>query len=343
MLEKIKFKEVKFSFNFSNLLTVVLLVSILIVPVFVRAEGVKKSQKLKVIGPCNMSGGTIFKPGQMAVAMKYLYFEKDQLYDGNDEVSGTYNGKYNREQKVMMLTVRRGISKKFDMRVSIPYYDKTLKRNAFVGKAKETTVKSTVSGIGDINVIGRYSLFSQRDNDPYSLAVGIGVKMPTGDSDKKNPEPFSKKLEYSGPGFQLGTGSWDPKFEIGFTKRYIRSRVDSHLMYTWGNEGDHGLEKGDVLKYDLGYTYAVSKKYDLELELNAVSADKSLNDNKTIEGSGGNTIFLTPGVHYKMQNNYNISLAIPIVVYRDLNADDSNKKYNLGEDYRVVVKMVHMF
>ncbi len=332
-----------FDFKFKRLLVVGLLVGIILMPTFVSAKDANGTEKLKVIGPCNMSGGTIFKPGKMAVAIKYLSFEKDHLYDGGDEISGIYNGKFNKEEDIIITGIRYGINKKYDIRLSIPYYRKTLKRHCYVNTPKQEVSEISNNGIGDITMMGRYSFLSQRENDPCSLAIGLGVKMPTGDCDKKNPLPFSKKFEYLGPGFQLGTGSWDPKVELGFTKRYLRSRFDSHFMYTWGNEGEHGLEKGDILKYSLGYTYAVSKKYDLQLELNGIKADKSFNNNEIMESSGGSTIFLTPGVHCKMKNNFNISVATPIVVHRDLNADSSNKKYSLGENCRFIVKMAHLF
>lgn len=341
MFEYIKNKKERV--NYKRLSVFLLITLVILSSAAVNAAGIDKIGKLKTIGPANMSSGTILQPGKMAIGIKYLSFSKDQLYAGENEISGNYNGKLEQEQDVVLTGIRYGINKKMDIRLNIPYYKKDLKRRCYVGSPKSDVIKTTNNGLGDINMMGRYSLLSQKKGDSCSLAVGLGMKIPTGDSDKKNPLPFSKKYEYLGPGFQLGTGSWDPKLELGFTKNYLRSRIDSHLMYTWGNQGKHGLEKGDVFKYNLAYSYALSKIYDLQLELNGIKADKSLNNNEIVTNSGGDTIFLTPGIHFKLKNNYNISVAVPITIYRDLNADAQAEKFALGEDYRVVIKASHLF
>lgn len=295
----------------------------------------------KPVGPGNMSTGTVFKPGQFALSLKYITFGKKSLYDGSDEKDGKYNGKYKRTQTVVKATVRYGFTENFDARLVVPYFDKSLYRYSAVGKPKEADHEDGNSGVGDIVLMGRYNLLSQKRGAPIFLSIGAGVKIPTGDSSKKNGKPFNKTYEYMGPGFQLGTGSWDPKIELGITKMFKRSRLDFHMMYTWGLEGDHGLRMGNKFKYDLGYTYAVNRLFDVELELNGVLAEKNENDGKTVENTGGHTVYITPGVHVKIQKGLHASLCVPIVVHRDLNSVPEEDKYGIGEDYQVVFKLAY--
>ena len=190
----------------------------------------------KPVGPVNMSTGTVFPKGKAAVSIKATFFQKNSLYDGSEKKDGDYNGKYERNQRSYQASLRYGLMDDFDVRVMVPYQEKSVYRRARTGTKKEDTYKDINSGIGDVVAMGRYALWSQRDGDPLSVAVGAGVKMPTGETSKKNRSPFDSSYEYMGPGFQMGTGSWDPKMELGATRMFGRHRLDSHVMYTWGSK-----------------------------------------------------------------------------------------------------------
>lgn len=304
-----------------------------------RISTLPNKKEPKPIAPINMSTGTVFKKGKLATSLKYIYFDKEDLYNGSSNVAGKYNGKYDRWQHTLQLGMRYGLFDDFDVRVMVPFHFRGVSRRSAVGKPAETERDDTNDGLGDIVLMGRYALLSQREGDPFSLAVGAGIKTPTGDSGKTNAEPFNKTYKYMGPGFQLGTGSWDPKFELGATYMFGRSRLDSHFLLTLPTEGDHGLRKGDNFKYNFGYGYALSDLLDLELEINGIYSDQNSNDGAIVKNTGGHTVYLTPGIHFKFGKGLNAGLAVPIVAYRDLNANEDADQYSIGEDFRVVFKL----
>lgn len=299
-----------------------------------------KKKPIKCIGPVNMSNGIVLPQGKVKANLKYIYTHKDNLYDGNDRQTGDYNGKYDMLSQVVKLTVRAGLFQNFEARAIVPYFDKQVKRKG--GKNLDGYTDS-VNGLGDVVLFGRYALMTQRSGDWLNLAVGVGLKMPTGDPDKKNQSPFSNTHEYMGPSFQLGSGSWDPKIELGATKFIGRSRVDAHVMATFPGDGAHDSRLGDKLTYDLGYGYALNRSFDLELEFNGVYQDSDWYDGDLAGNTGGNTIYLTPGVHWKISPRWHLSCGVPIVVFRDLNGvtavPESRSTYGLGEDFRVVVRL----
>ncbi len=303
------------------------------------------TKPIRCVGPVNMSNGVVLPPGKFATSLKYRYVHKNNLYDGSTRKTGNYNGKYDRVNQTMQLTVKAGIFRNFEMRVMAPFHIKQVKRKAGSPPSHKDT--DYLSGFGDVVVMGRYALFSQRYGDWCHLAIGAGVKMPTGDADHENVAPFSNQHEYMGPGGQLGTGSWDPKFEIGATKFVGRSRFDAHLMYTVPGAGAHGSRKGNQFKYDIGYGYALSRDFDVELELNGVDQQPHIYDGSKTVNTGGHTIYITPGVHWKLGENYHLSLGVPIVVYRDLNGQsrtpDARSSYCLGEDFQVVARIGFTF
>lgn len=299
------------------------------------------AKQIKCISPVNMSNGIVFPVGKVAVNVKYKYIHKDSLYDGNTKKNGSYGGKYDRVNQLWQLTARAGLFENFEARIMLPYWDKQVKRKP--GNLAKPWDTDSVSGIGDAVIMGRYALMTQRKGDWLNLALGAGLKVPTGDADHENGLPYSNQHKYIGPGGQLGTGSWDPKIELGATKFFGRSRVDAHMMYTITGSGAHDSRMGNQFKYDLGYGYALNKYFDLELELNGVDQKRHWFDGSADNATGGHTIFITPGVHWKITKNSHFSLGVPLVVYRDLNGYSSsperNSRFGLGEDYQIVSRI----
>ena len=303
------------------------------------------TKPVKCIGLVNMSNGLVLPKGRFAASVKHRYVHKDSLYDGGREKHGDYNGKYDRVNQSLQFTLKAGLFEDFEARVMVPFWDKQLKRKAGNPPAHADT--DSLTGLGDVVVMGRYALMRQNKGDWLNLAVGAGLKLPTGDADAKHAAPFSAGHTYLGPGGQLGTGSLDPKFELGATRFFGRSRLDAHFMYTMPGDGAHGSRKGNQFKYDFGYGYALNKHFDLELELNGVEQDKHWYDGNTAESTGGHTIFLTPGVHWKIMDSSHLSIGVPVVIYRDLNGyaatPERNSRFGLGEEYQVVTRLGFSF
>jgi hypothetical protein len=167
-----------------------------------------------------------------------------------------------------------------------------------------------------------------------NLAVGLGVQLPTGGTDKKDDNGCY-------PGFiQTGSGSFDPLFELGAHKVMGRHWVSSHLLYhltTKGEKGDQDFERPDTFKYNLGYAYALTKLLDLQAEINGVLKSKAELEGQKMVNTGGHVVYLTPGLHLKFNRQMHLGLGVPIPVYRDLNGEQ------LSEGFRVVTKLALKF
>jgi len=303
------------------------------------------TKPLKCIGLVNMSNGMVLPKGKVVASIKYRYVHKDSLYDGGSKKSGNYGGKHDRVNQSVQLTAKAGLFDRFEARIMVPFWDKQVDRKA--GNPPTSRGTDTLTGLGDVVLMGRYALMQQKSGDWLNLAFGAGLKLPTGDADGENDPPFSAAHKYLGPGGQLGTGSWDPKFELGATKFVGRSRFDAHFMYTLPGDGAHDSRKGNQFKYDFGYGYALNKYFDLELELNGVDQQRHWYDGSAARSTGGHTVFITPGVHWKITDSSHFSVGVPLVVYRDLNGysatPDRNSRYGLGEDFQVITRLGFSF
>ena len=171
--------------------------------------------------------------------------------------------------------------------------------------------------------------------DPFNLAVGVGLKMPTGTTDEEDDSGTCL------PGFlQTGSGSWDPIVELGAHKVVGRHWFSNYLMYRWTTEGELGerdFERPDVFKYNFAYAYALSSLFDLGVEFNGEVKGKSELDGQMQDNSGGHILYLTPGIHFKFHKGMHFDVCVPVYIYQDLNGTQ------LSEDYRMVAKLAMKF
>lgn len=323
---------------FISALATFILVCLCITPALAEPKkGCPKAKGPKPVGAVNSSNGSVYEKGQFGMIQKYTYIHQDQLFEGGDEVdykrlAKGQKGKkcYERTSHMYQVTFRAGLLENIDARVVVPYMSKNMKRESATKHFNDNK-----SGIGDVKLLSRYRIMSQKQKDPLNLAFGLGIKMPTGTTDEHDSKGVCL------PGYlQTGTGSWDPIFELGAHKVMGRHMVTSYFMYklsTEGELGDKDFEAPDVFKYNAGYMYALSNLFDIGLELNGEYKTKTELDDDKVENSGGHIIFLTPEIHCKLTRNVHLDVGVPIAVYRDLNGTQ------LSEDYRVVTKLAMKF
>lgn len=289
----------------------------------------------KPLTPVTMQDGNVFAPMQFALIGGYTYFDQHQIFTGASQDDPGF-GKRQRTTQAGQLTFRAGLPAGFEVLLTGTAWDKELERK----NAKGVTDESSISGLGDVQVMLRYQILAQKNGAPLSLAAGLGLEIPTGDCDHENS--FGTQ-PYYGPFLQLGTGAWNPKATISATRVFGRSRVDGQLMYTLGNEGEHHLEKGELFQYNLGYGYALNTHFTAGLALNGAHQEKNTQElSPGVVGkdpnSGCDLIFLGPELSCNLARwNTVLGLALPVAVYRDMEGTQP------AEDYRVVAKIAVRF
>ena len=295
----------------------------------------------KPTGQVNMSNGGVYAKGKLGIILKTKYFKKDDIYNGSDsrsDYTGSAPGTGCREQErwVTQLTIRYGLFDNMDVRVMVPYWQKNMVRG-MMKSGTLTQVDSSNDGFGDMVLMGRYKLMSQKKGNPFNLALGAGIKIPTGDTDELDDAKTNGSC--FGSGFQSGTGSWDPKVEIAANRMILNWRMDATVMATFPTEGDLDYEYGNKIQYNLGSSVAVSNWLDLQLEYNGIWKDNSEDNGDTVDSSGGHWGYITPGFHIKFSRKPNIHLdfGVPILVFKDLNGEQ------LAEDYQFVAKLAVKF
>jgi hypothetical protein len=322
---RMKMKD-SFTHVFGWALRLVVFGLILGVPFAAVAEDAIFSGSSKPGAVLNSGNGGVYDVGEYGVILKYLGAQLDDSYSGGDSVATSTPGVTEKSFDQYQVILRTGIYKNIDVRVIIPFLNKDTQRQTGSGDL----YSGDSEGIGDAKLIARYSLMAQKRKDPVNLAIGIGLKAPTGATD--NEDSSGTAVGY----LQTGTGSWDPVFEVGAHRVSGRHWLSSDLMYQMtseGRRGDSDYEAPDLLKFNLGYAFVVNPYFDVQLELNNEWRSKAELDGVTQDNTGGFISYVTPGAHLKCSSKASFDFGVAVPVYRDLNGSQ------LSEDYRIIGKM----
>ncbi len=287
------------------------------------------------------STGNVFPKGKSRFIIKHMLLSKDGAYNGNDEVVDSKKRKMDLD--VTHFLYRYGLGNGFDVRIASTYVQKKLNQTIPMGPMAGKNFNLKNSGMGDSRVIFRYELLNQKKGSPLFLALGAGVKLPTGSTNKSFSTPMGIKRANQTQTMQLGSGSFDYIAEIGATKLLPNSRIDAHMMYLFTTEGSNNYEFGDKFKWNIGYSYAINKYFDVQLELDGMHMAKDKSNGNSVDYSGGDFIYITPGIHIIPSKKYDISLGYSHMIHRDNNYDNSTNTAGLSEDHRLILRVGYNF
>jgi hypothetical protein len=153
---------------------------------------------------------------------------------------------YNENFNTAQIWARIPVMKSFQFSSLIPYH--------FHNREIETGGQS-ISGIGDITVLGMYTLF-QTHNDSmifvHNLQLGGGVKLPTGKFDEANYGSVN-------PSYQLGTGSWDYLLATEYSIKRKKFGLNALLNYVIKTENEKKYRFGNQFNYAGTFFYIHQK------------------------------------------------------------------------------------
>ncbi len=223
------------------------------------------------------------------------------------------------------------IPNKFIIIGKIPYIEKDRKIESGGGVERLSS-----AGFGDFSLSVKYLIYQKDALKQTTRAILIGgIKFPTGKDDKPGlPQPL-----------QIGSGSFD--YTAGFAATYVKGRfgINADLLYTLKTEANN-FEFGDTLRYDLAlgwrlipavYKTYPAKQLNLYLELNGLYSQKNEQGGTKLANSGGNTLFLSPGIQFIPGRTFLVEASFQIPIAEDLNGSQLETDYAFLVGFRWLI------
>jgi hypothetical protein len=285
-------------------------------------------------GSSTISGETL-KPGQFSLDLRFDYTEFEHVSRAEAERRAIESGGFDalRRSFVYTGTLSYGILDDLQVSATIGYYH----GEGFIdAEPSEDEPGEAESGIADpealtdlfLNV--KYRLLRGR---PGNLAIVGGVKFPTGRDDVRLNN--GESLE---PSSQPGTGAYDCQFGLAYS-RFLTSHLtmDASGLYTLRTRHD-GFKVGDRFDAGLALAYRLTEsirsfpQWSVFGEANYIwlgkddaGGEEGINNN-----SGGNTLYLTPGMRVRFNESASLTVAPSFPVWQDLNGDQIESQFKLA-------------
>jgi hypothetical protein len=256
-----------------------------------------------------------------------------------------------------------GVTNDFTVALRLPYVRRTGIREAVedeVTGALEVENFGPADGIGDLTLFGQYRFVNQNHTEVAAL---FGLKTPTG---KTND--LTAQGELFDAEFQPGSGSWDPLLGFAWTHHEGKWSYDANVLYTLTTTGTQNTDLGDRFQYNFAISYRLSSlgsgehpmfhgaehheegdnghhehgdesagpSLDLVLELNGEWHAEQVTNGISDPNSGGNTIFISPGLRLS-QDKWSGFVSVGIPVVDDLNGIQSEP------DWRIIAGATWLF
>ncbi len=197
------------------------------------------------------------------------------------------------------------------------------------------------NGFGDVIAFGQFRFLHLEESNTHA-AVILGFKAPTGINDRTSDE--GERLETE---LQPGSGSWDGIFGLSFTQNIDALTFNASTIYTLVADGSQDTNLGDVFNYNFAVSYRLpiggtqeggeyffldDNKFGIDMifEINGQWREETKIGSENDRNSGGNQLYLSPGLRVNMGRHANMGFSFGIPVIDDLNGDQDNL------DYRVV-------
>jgi hypothetical protein len=190
-------------------------------------------------------------------------------------------------------------------------------------------------GIGDLTLFGQYR-FLPPERGGMHASLLFGLKAPTGETRENTLAGGHFDTEH-----QPGSGSWDPMLGLALTRHLDGLAMDANVLYILTTEGTRETEVGDALFYNVALSWRVGSghshaevshqhshlSWDLVLEANGEHRQKTEVAGEREEHTGGNLLYLSPGLRLSVEGGMSLALSVGIPVWKDLNGSQSEPNF----------------
>jgi len=201
----------------------------------------------------------------------------------------------------------------------------------------------SADGPGDLTLVGVYRVY-RRDVERGTTQVSFlgGLKLPSGPTDIEDsnlPRLTGRLGTRLPPDLQLGSGSVDGIVGLATFHNMDRLSVYGDVQGKLNTRGAQDFRAGNTLFYDLAVDYVLFPQRNMFvlLELNGGSTSRADQAGQTVQDSGGQLLFLSPGLLYLPIPNLILETSVQLPIYRDLNGRQ------LAPDWSVVVGLRYLF
>jgi len=239
-------------------------------------------------------------------------------------------------------------SSRVGLSLNAPLIHRNFRVTQFLTTGESVDEEGSVSGLGDIALIGRVNLFRKIEMEyTYNVSLLAGVKFPTGDTERLDEEVAAAEQDLAifGPGhphssiggvhqhdLTLGSGSYDGVFGVTGSARWQRWFFNGQVQYYLRTEA-RGYQFGDsiIVSGGPGGYILLDKNFTLSLQANAFYESNARDEilGQVSNQTGMTAWYIGPVLSLTFREHFSANAGV------DLPLGISNNGLQTVPDYRV--------
>ena len=281
------------------------------------------------------------QPGQIAATVSYRYqFSHRHFVGDQEQVARTLAGsEVQNGIHLFDLELTYALTHRLQLAVGVPYLiaERSVPFPDAMGNVAGR-YQTSAHGLGDVSLAGRLWLLDPLRFLRGNIALGLGLKIPTGDPGKLDLDPSQpSRASPVDQSIQLGDGGWGAavdlqaflqawRFTFYLSGLYLFNPRDTNGVATGRTEpGEEVMSVGDSYLAGAGAFFAIPKipaAHRLALKLGARVEGVPKRD--ALGGSDGFrrpgiAVSIDPGLSYAYQE-WAFAVSVPVAVYRNRQA-----------------------
>ena len=258
---------------------------------------------------------------QVSVAYRWLYSDRHFVDDSEQEQRQDEGTEVINAVHTVDLTATYAFTKQFSLSLTLPFT--TARRSSLYEHDRINRHTTSAQGLGDVRLLGSMWLFAPDTHTNGNIAVGLGLKFPTGDfkaADIRH-RTTGPELAYVDNSIQPGDGGWGLIAEFqAYQKIFPRTfaYVNATYLFQPQTENEIGTSIWDSYVGRIGVSYAAFPKQGVSVSLGyRVEGVPPVDAFGDSEGRRrpGYAMYVEPGVTWAYKRLiWNVS--VPVAVYR---------------------------
>jgi hypothetical protein len=260
------------------------------------------------------------EPG-LRVDLRYEYVNQDQPRAGSDKVSVGQVPRHHDEvytkNRNWLASADYTFNADWGVTAALPVVDRA-HNHLHNHRGAQLPESWDFTSAGDLRVLGRYRLAAFEGKAPSLANAGVnfGLKLPTGRHDVRNGDG-----ELAERTLQPGTGTTDALLGAYFAQLFPASDLSwfvQALVQQPLNSRDQ-YRPGTRVGLDAGLRYDPNEHVGLLLQINALYRGRDSGTNAEPHDSGGNSLWLSPGVNFGITSDIRAYVFVQLPLYQYVN------------------------
>ncbi len=297
---------------------------------------------------CSASGQAsnsgMLEKGQWQLSSSYRYFKSFRHFRGDVEEKNRVEEGTQVENltHAVDLGLSYGLSTRFGLALNVPliYYDRSSLYehygNSVTANPTRARFNTGAKGIGDMRLTANYSLFNPAKASKGNIAIGLGVKMPTGNYNVQDEfhrrtaagrdSVITRAVDQS---IQLGDGGWGLNMELSaFRQLFARGSLVFNGFYLVNPRNVNSVPHSVADQYAarMCFNYAVLPKAGFTASfagrIEGIPSDDLIGKSEGFRRPGY-IVSIEPSISY--HKGVNLTLNVPIALYRNRTQSYSDK------------------